>query len=218
MNPIRYLDIFVLLMAAFPGEALRMGVFIRAGIRREAPVFGRTENWMLAIVCLALAVAGAQLTGLRPDWTVNRWVGIAAAVGLLVPFLEAGLGLALARMEGRSGGGVRFDAGAGKDTIAGIGIVLVGIAEELCYRVLWIGIAVAGIGLNQWLAVLASALLYSMAHWHLGGMGMLNRFISGAIFGGLFVVSGSLALVPVIAHATQNTTVVLLGRMRGDNA
>ncbi|MEU7580724.1 CPBP family intramembrane glutamic endopeptidase [Streptomyces sp. NPDC041068] len=74
-----------------------------------------------------------------------------------------------------------------------------GICAELVYRGLLIAFGVGALGLNLYLAVGLSALVHAAAGFYQGRQGMALFGLFGAVFGGLYVATGSL-LLPVVAH------------------
>jgi membrane protease YdiL (CAAX protease family) len=77
--------------------------------------------------------------------------------------------------------------------------ITAGLCEEFLYR----GFAMAALaraGLPTWIVILASSVLFGLAHLYQGRGGLIGTLLLGVIFGGLRVAIGS--LVPPIAwHA-----------------
>jgi membrane protease YdiL (CAAX protease family) len=77
--------------------------------------------------------------------------------------------------------------------------VTAGLCEEFLYR----GFAMAALargGLPTWIVVLASAVLFGLAHLYQGRGGLIGTLLLGVVFGGLRVATGSL-IPPIAWHA-----------------
>ncbi|WP_158070514.1 CPBP family intramembrane glutamic endopeptidase [Streptomyces luteocolor] len=74
-----------------------------------------------------------------------------------------------------------------------------GICAELVYRGLLIAFGIGVLGLNSYLAVALSAVVYALAGSYQGRQGMAAFALFGVFFGGLYLATGSL-LLPVVAH------------------
>jgi membrane protease YdiL (CAAX protease family) len=86
--------------------------------------------------------------------------------------------------------------------------VLGGTGEEIAYRGFLIWYAQAFLGLP--LAVLATSLLFGLAHGYQSKFGMLFATIAGLILAGVYLLSGSL-LLAVWLHASYNVASFTLG-------
>jgi uncharacterized protein len=84
--------------------------------------------------------------------------------------------------------------------------VVASVGEELLFRSVLINLFKKWFG-NVHTAVFISSVLFSM--FHLQFYGFLPRFVLGAVFGYLFVWSGSVWL-PIFAHFVNNTSAVLV--------
>jgi len=92
--------------------------------------------------------------------------------------------------------------------------ILGGTGEEIAYRGFLIWYAQAFVGIP--VAVLATSLLFGLAHGYQSKTGMLFATIAGLVLAGFYLLSGSL-LLAVWMHASYNVASFTLGyRLLGD--
>ena len=92
--------------------------------------------------------------------------------------------------------------------------ILGGTGEEIAYRGFLIWYVQAFVGLP--LAVLATSLLFGLAHGYQSKVGMVFATVAGLVLAGFYLLSGSL-LLAVWMHATYNVASFTLGyRLLGD--
>jgi membrane protease YdiL (CAAX protease family) len=77
--------------------------------------------------------------------------------------------------------------------------VTAGLCEEFLYRGFTMAALTRG-GLPTWIVVLASAVLFGLAHLYQGRGGLIGTLLLGVVFGGLRVATGSL-IPPIAWHA-----------------
>lgn len=77
--------------------------------------------------------------------------------------------------------------------------IAAGIAEEIAYRGYLLPY-LASLGLAWWAALAVGAVLFGLAHLYQGVSGVLQTTLVGAVFGGLYLATGSL-LLPIVLHA-----------------
>lgn len=135
-------------------------------------------------------------------------VGAEFAVGAVPGLLD---GTGLPRLAVHLGGPVGGGYAAS--------ILSTAVAEELLYRGLWIGVLHERLRLPVGAAVAVAAVAYAAGHLFFGGLAVVQKTLSGTVFGLLLVGSGSLA-VPLVAHLAQNATVLALAvrQERGERA
>ncbi|MER8186879.1 CPBP family glutamic-type intramembrane protease [Kitasatospora sp. NPDC094015] len=216
----RSLELLVLVATVAPAELVRVatafGPAARAGTdpgraARRAQL-GAPSAYLLVT---ALAVAVAADGGFVPDALTGRpagapWLLAAVGIGAALVGAEFALGAAPAVLAGRGLPRLAVHPGAGP---VGSGyaaaILLTAAAEEVLYRGLWIGLLHERLRLPAAIAVALAALAYALGHLFFGGLAVVQKILSGAVFGLLAVVSGSL-LVPLVAHLAQNGAVYAL--------
>ncbi|MFC5641947.1 type II CAAX prenyl endopeptidase Rce1 family protein [Kitasatospora cinereorecta] len=226
----RSLELLVLVATVAPAELVRVatafGPAARPGADRgraaRLGLIGAHAAY-LAVTALAVAVAAdggfapAALTGWRAG---APWLAAAAVVGAVLVGAEFAVGAVPRLLDGTGrprlsvhrGGG---PAGGGY----GAAILVTAVAEELLYRGLWIGVLHERLRLPVGVAVAAAAVAYAVGHLFFGGLAVVQKTLSGVVFGLLLVVSGSLA-VPLVAHLAQNAAVFALAvrQDRGERA
>jgi membrane protease YdiL (CAAX protease family) len=87
--------------------------------------------------------------------------------------------------------------------------VTAGIVEEAVFRGLLIAAGVGALGFSLVVSALFALALFVWAHLYQGIRGMLGVTYLGALFTGVYLISGSL-LLPIILHAAQDATALLL--------
>ncbi|WP_354644466.1 type II CAAX prenyl endopeptidase Rce1 family protein [Kitasatospora camelliae] len=218
----RSLELLVLVATVAPAELVRVATAFGPGAQADPR---RSARWGLLgapaayLVVTALAVAVAADGGFTPDaltgWRTGApWLAMAAAVGVAlvgaefavgaVPRLLAGTGLP--RLAVHRGGSATVGTVGGSYAAA---VLVTAAAEELLYRGLWIGVLHERLRLPVAVAVAAAAVAYAVGHLFFGGLAVVQKTLSGTVFGLLAVVSGSLA-VPLVAHLAQNAAVLAL--------
>jgi membrane protease YdiL (CAAX protease family) len=183
----------------------------RGRYRRTAAI-----EWTLAGLALALVAAAPGLDfgdlGLR--WPRPSAYTVVGAVGLL---LSGGLLVGLRR---RVDHGVQVVApvevgallprtAAERRAFARLAVTA-GTCEELLYRGVLLGVAVAlAPGLTPWRLVAVSALAFAVAHTYQGPVGMATALVLGGGLAVLFLGSGSL-LLPVLHHVLIDLRILVL--------
>lgn len=87
--------------------------------------------------------------------------------------------------------------------------VTAGICEELLYRGFFM--AYLAVTFDTWLVVLASSLVFGLAHAYQGAVGVAKTAGVGLVMAGLYILSGSL-WAPMLLHATIDLNSGHLGR------
>lgn len=95
-------------------------------------------------------------------------------------------------------------------------LALIAAGEEIIYRQVWFAILAGTFHLPVPIIILITSLFYGLNHFHMGLNSILAKFISGCVYGGLYVLSGYSIFVPVITHVLQNLILILM--TRGKNA
>ncbi|MFJ3794210.1 type II CAAX prenyl endopeptidase Rce1 family protein [Kitasatospora sp. NPDC090091] len=167
----------------------------------------------LVVTGLALAVAASG--GFTPDtltdWRADAfWLPAAALAGAALVGAEFLVGAVPRLLQGAHGLRLAVHRSSGVATPGyAAAILATAVAEELLYRGLWTGLLHQRLELPTGVAIAVAALAYALGHLFFGGLAVVQKTLSGAVFGVLLVVSGSLA-VPLVAHLAQNAAVHLL--------
>ncbi|HET8898574.1 MAG TPA: CPBP family intramembrane glutamic endopeptidase [Rhodanobacteraceae bacterium] len=82
---------------------------------------------------------------------------------------------------------------------------LLSVTAGVCEEIVWRGVLLAALvaifpQAPTWVLLLPMPLMFGWAHWYQGWSGVLVTGILGAVFTGLYAVTGSL-LIPIILHA-----------------
>lgn len=209
-----YLSVLVLLCAAFPAQLFRVGLAMAAADRRPAASWLRAlgrQLWLPGAFALVTALVWyvAPATGVLRAPAAWWWCAVAVAAGLAAPALEVATGSAAALAQRRRVGRVRLhERGAGGSAAAVAGAVVVAAAEEVIFRGVGLHLLVHGLGWPAVAAVGLTAVVYGLNHLYFGWLTVLQKTVTGVLFGGLFVAAGYSLLVPLVAHAVQNILVL----------
>lgn len=157
----------------------------------------------IGVIVMSLVVMVTALPAM--EWLIE------VNSNLHLPQSLSGLEEMLRSMEDNANSGVDALAGgtSAGDLIMGILIigVLTGLAEELFFRGALQNLFMSMPRAKKHLAIWAAAFIFSFMHFQF--FGFLPRLLLGAYFGYLIWWSGSV-WVPVIAHAFNNSLVVIL--------
>lgn len=142
----------------------------------------------------ALGLAGGSASGLALGIAVGALGGLT-----LRPILVAGSAKAQASMRKQFGKLEAILPRNGRQLRWGLVVsVFAGVFEELAYR----GYLMAYFGtwFGPWGALAASSILFGLAHTYQGPWGVVLTGLVGAVFGWLYLETGSL-LLPMLLHA-----------------
>ncbi len=94
--------------------------------------------------------------------------------------------------------------------------VLIGLTAGICEEVLFRGFLLHYLHTSPWqldltLALLVSSLIFGLQHLYQGAKGVIATTLLGALFGLLFLLSGSL-LLPMILHAALDLRLLVILR------
>jgi membrane protease YdiL (CAAX protease family) len=167
-------------------------------------------EWLLALGALAVWMHGSRPWGdfglaLRPGWRLG--VGLAAAalvaVALTVQYAivaRTAAGRAKARAEIYQAAPFAPQTRREMAHFAALSLTA-GVCEEILYRafLIWYALQFTGAGIaGAALAVVASAVVFGIAHLYQGPVGALRVAGIAVVFGGLYVACGSLWPVIVL--------------------
>lgn len=226
----RSLELLVLVATVAPAELIRVatafGPAAKAGgdrgrAARRGLVGVPAAYLLVTAVALAVAAGGGfvpetltgRLAGLR---TGALWLPAAVVAGAALVGAEFALGALPRLLDGSGTGRPRLAVHRGGGAVGGpvgggyaAAVLATAAAEELLYRGLWIGILHESFRLPAGVAVVVAAVAYAVGHLFFGGLAVAQKTLSGAVFGLLLVVSGSV-VVPLVAHLAQNGVVFAL--------
>jgi hypothetical protein len=98
-----------------------------------------------------------------------------------------------------------------RDIFSILGLV---IGEELTLRQLLYNLLATDFAMALWTVILLCTVAYAMNHLSFGIASVISKLPSGLLYVLLFYVSGLSIGVVIIAHATQNLTLLALSRAR----
>jgi uncharacterized protein len=98
-----------------------------------------------------------------------------------------------------------------KDTLSIVALV---IGEELILRQFLYNLLSADFAMKLWIVILICTLAYAMNHLSLGIASVISKLPSGLLYVLLYYFSGLSIGIVIIAHATQNLTLLALSRRR----
>ncbi|SEH38064.1 Membrane protease YdiL, CAAX protease family [Halopenitus malekzadehii] len=85
----------------------------------------------------------------------------------------------------------------------------IAVFEELLFRGVLIGAFAVGLGVDPWLLVVGSSIVFGLGHGAQGALGVIVTAVLGTVLGGLFVLTGSLVVV-IVAHYVINAVEFLV--------
>ena len=91
---------------------------------------------------------------------------------------------------------------------------LIAVGEEFIYRQVWFAILAGTFHLPVIVIVLIASLFYGLNHLYFGLNSVLAKFISGCVYGGLYVTSGYSIFVAMITHVLQNFVLIFMTRRK----
>lgn len=194
----------------------------------KGPVRAISTDYLAFLVVPFVAV-GTVACALRPDllplltWIHVTWIhglnvrlilaaillvplalGIEYLIGLLLVFFASGgRGPLLRRVTLPSFWSRRLSVA---DYLL-LGLVVVG--EEIFYRGLWLGALHTTFGMPIIAALIVSSLAYGLNHLAFGPTSVGTKAVSGALYGGLYLMGHENLLLPILAHGLQNLTLLL---------
>jgi membrane protease YdiL (CAAX protease family) len=98
-----------------------------------------------------------------------------------------------------------------KDILSILALV---IGEELILRQLLYNLLATDFAMALWIVILLCTVAYAMNHLSFGIASVISKLPSGLLYVLLFYVSGLSIGVVIVAHATQNLTLLALSRKR----
>lgn len=143
-----------------------------------------------------------------------RWWGAGFAAYLIAVVFGAGLVLrARARRGHRIRGQDSFAAmlprTPAERAYAGVVAVGAGVSEEFAFRGFLIATGVGLLGLSPVAALVVATVVFALAHLYQGAVGVVATLLLGALFGALYLATGSL-LLPMLVHAAIDLRSLLL--------
>lgn len=183
-----------------------------------------TASWICALVAMVtagitsvshLVVLPGEITWLEPGARGRLILGGLIAGMLMALFLPALLAVrseSLRKKAGKAARKLGFLLPSNREERKWWWAVCVtaGICEEIVYR----GFLLHYLHVNPWhvsliWALVISSLIFGSGHLYQGVAGAASTVVVGFLFGGLFVITGSL-LLPVLIHALMDLRALLM--------
>lgn len=98
-----------------------------------------------------------------------------------------------------------------KDILSILALV---IGEELILRQLLYNLLATDFAMALWIVILLCTVAYAMNHLNFGIASVISKLPSGLLYVSLFYLSGLSIGIVIVAHATQNLTLLALSRTR----
>lgn len=209
VSPPRQRARYRLLVRARRDDPTALSRFYRSAMKRQA------MGSVLVLVAV-LATSGIEWRDVGLVWPHGAQVGQAWGSVAYLCALVAASGLVLRRraLTGRTVPGQRLFAAIVPTTPAerrlGAGVAFgAGVAEELVFRGLFTAAGVSLLGLDPLVAALVVSVLFGLAHFYQGWLGMLGTGFAGVLLSLLYLMAGSL-LVPMIVHVVIDLRALVL--------
>lgn len=176
---------------------------------------GFVIGYVVLVVVLALVrpdqVLAFEWPTFLPLLLLAPFAGIACIaleylVGVLILYVRTGRLVTRVTVHSSYAVFQRID---GKDIVS---VLVVVVGEELILRQFLYTLLVDDLAIAVWLAILLCTLTYAINHLSFGAASAISKLPSGLLYAWLFYVSGLSVAVVIVAHATQNLTLLALSR------
>ncbi|HBI56279.1 MAG TPA: hypothetical protein DG577_06745 [Firmicutes bacterium] len=215
-TPILYHSLLVMMATVYPVSLPQIAAnFIPRSAAKHTNTIYLAGSVLVTCFLLLLSISLVPIKGQLRLFPDLHWAIIAILISPLLVGLEILVGAVTLRLSG-----IRILGWAVNSTwikISGIGFVLtivMAICEEFLYRQLWSVIMIANLGLPIWGYILISSLAYGFNHLYYGLATFIQKVVTGIVLALLFLASGGIILVPLIAHTLQNAIVLIWGRCK----
>ncbi len=146
-------------------------------------------------------------------WLLVPFVGIACIfleylVGILLFFLRTRRLVTRVAIHSSYSAFSRIDL---KDVLCILALV---VGEELVLRQLLFNLLATDFAMALWIVILLCTVIYALNHLSFGVTSVISKLASGLLYVLLFYASGLSVGAVILAHATQNLTLLALSRTR----
>ena len=212
-----FLSGLIVLATIAPSELVRVGSYL-GGYADDEASQSRQKILYRYGMPLLYALLGFLVLYLTPQesrWASPAafWYVVALALAPVLIGIEIVATFAWLRLIGKRVGRVILKP-LWEDSALSLVIstVIVGGAEELIFRGVWITLLADTHSLPVALAVVVSAIVYGLNHSFFGIMTTLQKSVSGIFYGIVFVMSGYAVIIPIVVHISQNVLVIAAGK------
>lgn len=210
-DPTLSLSMLLILATVSPSEMIRVATFL-GDQRSEAVARRNLRLRQLGMPALygSLAIFSAWLSPVHSVWGMPSawWIVLAILLGPLMVLVEIGVMFLWLLARGERPTGVSLHSAWIDDPLSlAVSTAVVGSAEEVIFRGVWVGVLILVFDWPALAAILLAAVAYGFNHWYFGPHVVVQKCVSGLVYGVMFVVSGYLVLTPLIVHALHNVSV-----------
>ncbi|SUY47551.1 CAAX amino terminal protease [Clostridium putrefaciens] len=143
----------------------------------------------------------------------SYWYLLGLVSVLVILIIEVLISYIIICLSGKSVSGITLITTWKRSTIKVIGLsVIVALLEEMIFRQIWFSILIKEFKINAMIVIIITGFVYAMNHIFLGKKVLIQKFVSGIIYGCLFYFSGNCVIIPVIAHCVQNGVILMKDR------
>ena len=180
-------------------------------------MMGDTFAWALTIADIGMVVILAALQMIDWKYAVNfkmiDWkTAIFAIVGAVCLIFYSDILTEWLELPDDMS---KIFAGMSLTVVGALSIGVIGpIVEEFVFREALLGSMLKG-GMNKWVAITASALVFGIIHWNPAQIPFAT--VIGFIFGIIYYKTGNI-VIPSILHIVNNSTAVVIMVMMGEEA
>lgn len=215
--PTLCLSLLCLLLLVYPGAMPSILSNMLYGKKRYMYDKKKISFWIFNVGIYFLITI---LIVIQPEYSLiirpvnNSWLWV---VSLIMPFLIIGIelmvGVIISAVSGKKISKLSVDERIGKEKFfVKVAVLIVAAGEEVVFRGLGYEILCQNIMLSETSFLVISAFLYGINHIHEGFEVFLEKIVSGAIFGILFLASEKSVIVPLIAHVLENVIIIVWSR------
>lgn len=207
------LSVLIVLATFAPSELIRAVAYLgghpgQKGFERYEE---RLRRFGMPLLYILIAFLVLYLTPQESRWEspALAWYAMAFVLAPVVIGAEIGFTFAWLRLLKKQIGRVSLSPVIDDNAaIFAMLSVIIGGAEEIIFRGVWIPLLVDTHSIPVEAAVAVSAIVYGFNHSYFGIMTVLQKSVSGLLYGIFFVISGLAIVVPVVVHVTQNLLLV----------
>lgn len=215
---ILYLNLIILSALVYPPFFVEIfhGVLMR---KRGGFNFYYGTNFTVPFLVFAYWISLILVWFVTPDlFFVNHtsWYFYIAALALapVIIFAEFTTGWLGLRLRGKRSHGFSVHPFWQNLSIGTLSLsLLLVVGEEMVFRQTWIHVLLNNFHVNILLVIIISSLVYALNHTVFGSAAIPQKFVSGLIYGSLYLISGNSILVPITTHYAQNVFLAVMGRL-----
>ena len=178
--------------------------------KKDEVFFAKALVYLFIIEITFIAIINYKI--LIVNTNINYyWYFIAIIIIPFVVGLEILISFMLIKLQGKKVKSICF--WSAKHNVTGKVIIyslFIAIGEEFIFRKVWFDILGNQFRINIFVVLIISSIVYGLNHLFMGNKIIIQKIMSGTIYGMLYFLSGSI-IIPIITHCLQNFLVLKRG-------